>query len=104
MEEHRDMDQAAHERWWRDRGSAELRELLYEEWDPIGLKDLAENSSDEYEAYAGQLVRRLRAGADDEEVAEQLAAFRVEMGLEAGEPDLETARRIREWYRSAAAG
>ena len=98
------MDQAEHERWWRERGATELRALLYEEWDPIGLKDLAEDSSDEYEAYAGQLVRRLRAGADEEEVAAQLAAFRVEMGLEPAEPELGMARRIREWYRSSRPG
>ncbi len=30
------MDAAEHERWWRERGAAELRRLLYEEWDPIG--------------------------------------------------------------------
>ena len=95
------MDQAEHERWWRERGAAELRDLLYEEWDPIGLKELAVESSDEYEAYAGQLMRRLRAGADDEQVAEQLAAFRVEMGLDPGAPELDTARRIREWYRAS---
>lgn len=98
------MDTADYERWWRDRGARELRELLYEEWDPIGLKQLAEDSSDEYEAYAGQLARRLRAGASEGEVAALLQAFRVEMGLEPGEPDLPTARRIREWYRASRAG
>ena len=98
------MDTADYERWWRERGAGELRELLYEEWDPIGLKQLAEGSRDEYEAYAGQLARRLRAGASEEEVAALLQAFRVEMGLEAGELDLATARRIREWYRSSRAG
>ena len=97
------MDHAEYERWWRESGSAGLRELLYREWDPIGLKDLAEDSSDEYEAYAGQLVRRLRAGADDEDVAAQLAAFRIEMGLEPGEPELDVARRILDWYRTSLA-
>jgi hypothetical protein len=98
------MDTADYERWWRERGARELRELLYEEWDPIGLKQLAEGSTDEYEAYAGQLARRLRAGAGEEEVAALLQAFRVEMGLDPGELDLVTARRIRDWYRSSRAG
>jgi hypothetical protein len=98
------METADYERWWRERGADELRELLYEEWDPIGLKRLAEDSSDEYEAYAGQLARRLRAGASEEEVAALLQAFRVEMGLEPGGLDLATARRIREWYRVSRAG
>ncbi len=95
------METADYERWWRERGSEELRALLYEEWDPIGVKDLAEDSADEYEAYAGQLARRLRAGASDEEVAALLASFRVDMGLEPGELQLGTARRINEWYRAS---
>lgn len=97
------MDTADHERWWRERGARELRDLLYEEWDPIGVKHLADDSRDEYEAYAGQLVRRLRAGADEEEIALLLVSFRTEMGLEPGEPPLEAARRIREWYRASRA-
>jgi hypothetical protein len=96
------MDQAAHERWWGERGSGELRDLLYSEWDPIGLKEIAVGSEDEYDAYVGQLGRRLRAGADEAEVAALLEHFRLEMGLEPAEPPLETARRICDWYRSAA--
>ena len=96
------MDQAEYERWWRERGSAELRDILYREWDPIGLKDLAEGSEDEYDAYVGQLGRRLRAGATEEEIAALLEHFRLEMGLEPADPPLEAARRIRDWYGSAA--
>jgi hypothetical protein len=97
------MDAADRERWWWERGTAELRDLLYREWDPIGVKELADDSADEYEAYAGQIVRRLRAGADEAEVADLLAGFRVDMGLEPGELDLSTAGRIRAWYRSSRA-
>jgi hypothetical protein len=92
------MDHAEYERWWRESGSPGLRELLYREWDPIGLKDLAEGPEDEYDAYVGQLGRRLRAGASDEEVAALLEHFRLEMGLEPGELPLGTARQIRAWY------
>jgi hypothetical protein len=95
------MDLREHERWWQERGARELRELLYREWDPIGVKDLAEDSADEYEAYAGQLGRRLRAGAGEEEVAALLAGFRVDMGLEPADPPLGTASRILEWYRGS---
>ena len=98
------MDLNEHERWWRDRGARELRELLYEEWDPIGLKQIAHDSSDEYEAYAGQIVRRLQAGADEEDIAVLLQELRVEMGLEPGEPPLETGRRIRSWYVASRPG
>jgi hypothetical protein len=92
------MDLAEHERWWRERGARELRELLYRDWDPIGVKDLADDSADEYEAYAGQLVRRLRAGSSEDEIAALLESFRLDMGLEPADPPLETARRIRDWY------
>jgi hypothetical protein len=95
------MDLAEHERWWRDRGATELRELLYRDWDPIGVKDLAVDAGDEYDAYAGQIVRRLRAGASDEELAALLEGFRLDMGLEPADPPLETARRISAWYRGA---
>ena len=97
------MDVSEHDRWWSERGARELRELLYREWDPIGLKDIADDSEDEYEAYAGQLVRRLRAGASDEDIAALLEGFRTEMGLEPADPPLATARRIRDWYRESLA-
>jgi hypothetical protein len=95
------MDMAEHERWWRERGATELRDLLYDEWDPIGLKGMADDSRDEYEAYAGQIVRRLRAGSTDEELALLLESFQLEMGLEPGEPPLDVARRISDWYRAS---
>jgi hypothetical protein len=95
------MDNAEYERWWGERGSAELRELLYREWDPIGLKDIAEGSDDEYDAYVGQIGRRLRAGASEEELAALLEDFRIEMGLEPADPPLEAARQIRAWYLEA---
>src|SRR3954468_8833221 len=76
MEDNAAMDLREHERWWHERGASELRDLLYREWDPIGVKDLADDSSDEYEAYAGQIVRRLHAGATDEDLAQLLEGFR----------------------------
>jgi hypothetical protein len=96
------MDPQEHDRWWRERGDRELRELLLREWDPIGISQIADAQLDEYEHYAGQLVRRLRAGATEEEVAAVLEGFRTDMGLEpSDEPPLGVARTIREWYRSS---
>jgi hypothetical protein len=93
------MDMVEHERWWRERGGRELCELLFYEWDPIGLSRLADQELDEYEHYAGQLARRLRAGAGEDELGAVLEGFRTEMGLEpAAESSLEIARRIRDWY------
>jgi hypothetical protein len=98
------MDAQEHDRWWRERGDRELRELLLREWDPIGIAQIADSQLDEYEHYAGQLVRRLRAGANEEEVAAVLEGFRADMGLEpSDEPPLGVARIIREWYRSSTA-
>jgi hypothetical protein len=98
------MDAQAYERWWRERGDRELRELLLREWDPIGIADLADAPLDEYEHYAGQLARRLRAGATEEEIAAVLEGFRSDMGLEpSGELPLGVARSIRDWYRRSTA-
>lgn len=94
------MDAQAYERWWRERGDRELRELLLREWDPIGIADLADAPLDEYEHYAGQIARRLRAGAGEEEIATVLEGFRKDMGLEpSDELPLGVARLILDWYR-----
>jgi hypothetical protein len=99
------MDAAEHESWWRERGYGELRELLLREWDPIGISQLADAQHDEYEHYAGQLVRRLRAGATEEEVATVLEGFRADMGLEpSAEPPLGAARAIHDWYVRSTTG
>jgi hypothetical protein len=96
------MDAQEYERWWRERGDRELRQLLLEEWDPIGIAKLADEPLDEYEHYAGQIARRLRAGASEEEIAGVLEGFRSDMGLEpSAEPPLGVARRIREWYAAS---
>jgi hypothetical protein len=94
------MDALEHDRWWRERGDRELRELLLREWDPIGISQIADAQLDEYEHYAGQLARRLRAGATEEEIAAVLEGFRTDMGLEpSDELPLGVARTIRDWFR-----
>jgi hypothetical protein len=98
------MDAQAYERWWRERGDRELRELLLREWDPIGIARIADAQDDEYEHYAGQLARRLRAGATEEELAAVLEGFRIDMGLEPSEAlPLGVAQKIRDWYRRSTA-
>jgi hypothetical protein len=88
------MDQAEHERWWRERGASELRELLFNEWDPIGMRHLAEEAPlDEYEHYASE-----------EELASVLEGFRADMGLEpSDEPPRDVARKLRDWYARSVA-
>ena len=49
-------------------------------------------------------MRRLRAGATEEEVAAVLEGFRTDMGLEpSDELPLGVARVIRDWYGRATA-
>lgn len=93
------MEADDHQLWWNERGAAELQGILFDEWDPIGLKAVADAPRDEYDHYAGQLMRRLRTGATADEIAAVLNGFRSDMGLEpAAEPPLELARRIHAWY------
>jgi hypothetical protein len=89
-----------HERWWTERGQRELRELLFREWDPIGLGELTgEWPEDEYEAYAGQIARRLRAGSSEDELAALLESFRLDMGLEPATDDSRAvAGKLKAWY------
>ena len=60
-------------RWWKQRGESELRTLLMDRWDPIGVRDEPLAAS-EYDSYLGPLASKLRAGADAQAVATYLAA------------------------------
>ena len=59
----------------RERRGREIQDkigrILYEDWDPLGLRDVA--PSDEYDSYVGGVYRLLVSGATCEEVAEHLA-------------------------------
>ncbi len=58
-----------------------VQEILFREWDPIGVADNVE-CRDEYDSYAMTLVRLLRSGADEYKIALRLGTFqRVTMGL-----------------------
>src|SRR3954468_15284766 len=50
-------------RWGNEAGFAELRQLLFWRWDPIGVGDAFPVTADEYDLYARVLLSRLRAGA-----------------------------------------
>lgn len=54
--------------------------ILFDEWDPIGVKSFAPR--DEYDAYAAGFIRLIREGADEYTVTHRLAELaRVSMGL-----------------------
>ena len=84
-------------RWWKTRGETELRTLLEEEWDPIGVKD-EPLAAGEYDSYLLPLARRLREGASREEVAEFLDDAEAELGCGGGPRDAAVAERVFRWY------
>jgi hypothetical protein len=88
-------------KWWHGVGERELRTLAMEVWDPIGVSDEPQ-AADEYDAYLGQIAKRLRAGATAEELARFLSGLADGMGLQrAKDDDLTAARRMREWYEAS---
>ena len=60
--------------WWKRYGAAELRGILMEEWDPIGVSGIPE-AADEYDSYLGHVASRLREDAP----ADEIAAFLTEV-------------------------
>lgn len=60
-----------------------LRDIGWELWDPIGLRDVRhEGCDDEYDAYLLQVVGRLRRGQPTSEIASYLIHIEtVHMGL-----------------------
>jgi hypothetical protein len=91
-------------RWWRLRGARELRALLMDGWDPIGVSSTPE-AYDEYYAYIGPLARRLRSGADASAVAEYLADVQTEqMGLPMRPDELgDIADSVVRWFAAEMA-
>lgn len=68
--------------WWKATGEAELRQILFWRWDPLGVADLFPNTADEYDGYAPQVVQALRRGASETELIALLTGFeRDAMGI-----------------------
>ena len=58
-----------------------IRKVLLQEWDPIGVKDIPE-AQDEYDSYAGGVYRLLASHSSAEQIARHLAQIEDEqMGL-----------------------
>ena len=61
---------------------SEIRRVLWEQWDPIGVND-EPDAFGEYDGYAGGICNLLMLGASDEEIAQQLHSYEtvnMEMG------------------------
>jgi hypothetical protein len=84
--------------WWKRNGAGELRRLVMESWDPIGVSGVPQ-AVDEYDSCLGPIAQRLREGASPEQIADYLATVRGSMGLVPdGRANLHASKRIAEWY------
>jgi hypothetical protein len=60
----------------------EIDGILWEEWDPIGMKGMFPKARDEYNGYVNGVFLLLTAGANDTQLAEHLLFIVTEtMGL-----------------------
>jgi hypothetical protein len=59
---------------------AEIRSVLMDVWDPIGVKNVGA-ARDEYDRYIGRIYGLLRRSSDEEIAAELLRIEREEMGM-----------------------
>ena len=61
----------------------DIRQVLLNVWDPIGIKDEI-NAQDEYDAYIGEIYELLISGASDRQITDRLLFIVHErMGLDA---------------------
>jgi hypothetical protein len=54
--------------WWRDAGQEQLGEILYWEWDPIGINPAFPATRGEYDGYPEQIAAELRKGRGRKDV------------------------------------
>jgi hypothetical protein len=88
-------------RWWRETGERELRQILFWQWDPIGISWYFPTTADEYDGYTSGVVLLLRSGASEEELADHLRFVEREaMGLLRDDADhrAEVAQMLAAWF------
>jgi hypothetical protein len=75
-----------------------INEVLYYLWDPIGVAGVPQ-ARDEYETYAPQIFRRLKATADGKDVVEYLHWLSTEhMGMGADlKKNAEVVKMLMAW-------
>jgi hypothetical protein len=91
--------------WYKREGGRQLRNLLMDNWDPIGVRGVQE-AINEYDTYAGRIADTLRRGADAESVSAMLSTVRVDWMSLQPDPgtDAKAARAIVDWYADATRG
>jgi hypothetical protein len=96
------MDLSEWHMWFKRRGGRQLRTLLMDKWDPIGVDGVPE-AIDEYDAYVARIADSLRRGAEVGQVAAMLSGIRIDGMSLAPSPavDASVAAAIVDWYARA---
>ena len=90
--------------WFKRRGGTQLRQLVMNTWDPIGVRGVAE-AHDEYDGYLGGIADAVRRDLGEAAIADLLTGFATEnIGLRPNQDrDIAAARAITQWYAEAMA-
>jgi hypothetical protein len=89
-------------RWWKENGFAELRQILYWIWDPIGVNTAFPYTHDEYDRYAKVLLSKLRKGASASDVVDYLVSVeKGPMGMTRAVDLTPLGVRVMEWYEES---
>jgi hypothetical protein len=86
---------------WSRTGIAELRQLLYWTWDPIGVNHDFPRTADEYDAYTHAILGRLHHGDRRADIARYLRDSETELlGERGSDPSSldQLAGRLINWY------
>ncbi len=94
-------------RWWRLEGLPEMRALLWERWDPLGLRTVDDWPEDEYDGHANVLASKLKRGNGREDIAEYLTKTLTEEDAAVtpawADQCRQTAQDLLDWYRGSNA-
>ena len=91
--------------WWKRSGARELRALLMEHWDPLGVAGEPE-AADEYDEQVGKLGQMLREGTTADDIGTYLGRVRAESMELSPWPEMDLREReigplVTTWYRQA---
>lgn len=88
--------------WFKVTGGHELRRLVMNTWDPIGVAGIPE-ALDEYDGYLGKIAQLLRAHVSADDLADHLQQIRTEaMGLPPDRSlDVSVAEALIAWYEES---
>ncbi len=63
----------------------EIKQILFEDWDPIGIKEFT-NARDEYDSYVAGVYRLVAAGAGAHPIAQHLLQIEKDRMSLSGQP------------------